>query len=213
MTVAVQERSAFRANPPLGALRANDRDRRGAVATHAGDRDAEFTAFVRARGAALSRTAFFLAGDRHLAEDLVQTALAETYVRWGSISDPANAEAYTRRVLVSANAAWWRRRSASELPMHTAPDAAGPDDTAAVAERAPLVDALRRLPAKQRAAVVLRFYDDLSEADTARALGCSVGSVKRHTSRGLDRLRRLVDGDESVRFRTVGNPEVNPLWP
>lgn len=162
-------------------------------------RDAEFTAFVRARAAALSRTAYFLAGDPHLAEDLVQTALAETYVRWSSIR--GDAEPYARRALVSANAAWWRRRSAGELPVHSTPEPVGPDATAVVAERAPIVAALRQLPAKQRAALVLRYYDDLSEADTARALGCSVGSVKVHTSRGLQRLRALLGEDAPVTFR------------
>jgi len=169
-------------------------------------RDADFTAFVRARGAALSRTAYFLAGDAHLAEDLVQTALAETYVRWHSIR--GDAEPYARRALVSANAAWWRRRSASEVPVNSTPDAAGPDDTAAVAERVRVVEALRTLPARQRAALVLRFYDDLSEADTARALGCSVGSVKRHTSRGIEKLRHHLGEDHLVALR----PRPEPAW-
>ncbi|HEX8002822.1 MAG TPA: SigE family RNA polymerase sigma factor [Mycobacteriales bacterium] len=168
-------------------------------------RDAEFTAFVRARGAALARTAWFLAGDPHLAEDLVQTALAETYVRWPSVSDP---EAYARRALVSANAAWWRRRSAGEVPVRATPDAAGPDDTAAVAERVRVVAALRLLPAKQRAALVLRYYDDLSEADTARAMGCSAGSVKRHVWRGLARLRALLGEEQVAALR----PEPGASW-
>lgn len=154
-----------------------------------GDRDDAFTAFVRESGAALTRTAFFLTGDRHLAEDLVQTALAQTYVHWRRVDEPA---AYARRVLVNANASWWRRRSATEVPVDVTPDAALPDTTAAVAEREPIVAALRLLPAKQRAAVVLRYYADLSEAATADALGCSVGSVKQHTARGLDRLRALL---------------------
>ncbi|MDQ1712540.1 MAG: hypothetical protein QOE45_1990 [Frankiaceae bacterium] len=167
-------------------------DRRCAV--H--ERDVAFTAFVRERGPALTRTAFFLTGDRHLAEDLVQTALAQTYVHWSRIRDLDQVEAYTRRVLVNANAAWWRRRSASEVPVDSVPDVAGADDTLAVAEREPLVAALRRLPQRQRAAVVLRYYADLSEADTAAALGCTLGTVKRHTSRGLDRLRRLMAGED-----------------
>jgi RNA polymerase sigma-70 factor (sigma-E family) len=157
-------------------------------------RDAAFTAFVRERGAALSRTAFFLTGDRHLAEDLVQTALAQTYVHWHRIRDYAQVEAYARRILVNANAAWWRRLSSGETPVEAAPDVALPDPTAAVAERAPLVEALRRLPARQRAAVVLRYYADLSEAETADAMGCTTGSVKRHTSRGVERLRALLSG-------------------
>jgi RNA polymerase sigma-70 factor (sigma-E family) len=162
------------------------------------DRDAAFTAFVRERGAALTRTAFFLTGDRHLAEDLVQTALAQTYVHWSRIRDLDQVEAYTRRVLVNANAAWWRRRSATEVPVEAFPDVAGGDDTLAVAEREPLVAALRRLPQRQRAAVVLRYYADLSEADTAAALGCTLGTVKRHTSRGLERLRSLMAGESPL---------------
>lgn len=166
-------------------------------------RDAAFTAFVRERGAALTRTAFFLTGDRHLAEDLVQTALAQTYVHWGRIRDLDQVEAYTRRILVNANAAWWRRRSATEVPVDAIPDVAGVDDTLAVAEREPLVEALRRLPQRQRAAVVLRYYADLSEADTAAALGCTLGTVKRHTSRGLERLRSLMAGEPAAAPLTV----------
>lgn len=172
-------------------------------------RDAAFTAFVREHGPALARTAYFLTGDLDLADDLVQTALAEVYVRWASIQDAAAVEAYARRVLVSANAAWWRRRSAREVPTADLPELQVDDDAAAVADRVPLVAALRQLTPRQRAAVVLRFYDDLSEADTAKALGCSVGSVKRHTARGLDRLRRLVDTDRTARYRVS---EVRPTW-
>jgi RNA polymerase sigma-70 factor (sigma-E family) len=171
-------------------------------------RDAAFTAFVRERGAALSRTAFFLTGDRHLAEDLVQTALAQTYVHWHRIRDHAQVEAYARRILVNANAAWWRRLSSGETPVEAAPDVVLPDPTAAVAERAPLVEALRRLPARQRAAVVLRYYADLSEAETAAAMGCTTGSVKRHTSRGVERLRALLSGTDASTLPVVGSRPV-----
>jgi RNA polymerase sigma-70 factor (sigma-E family) len=158
-------------------------------------RDAAFTEFARTGGPGLARTAFFLTGDRHLAEDLVQTALAQVYVHWDSIRDHEQVEAYARRVLVNANAAWWRRRSATELPVDVLPDLPARDDPAAYAEREPLVAALRTLPARQRAALVLRFFEDRSEADTAAILGCSTGSVKRHTSRGLDKLRVALDGE------------------
>lgn len=174
------------------------------------DRDDAFTAFVRASGPALSRTAFFLTTDSHLAEDLVQSALAQTYAHWPSIRDLGSAEAYARRILVNANAAWWRRRSATELPIEVVPDGVRPDDTAAIAEREPLMAALRLLSPRQRAALVLRFFDDLSEADTARILGCSAGSVKRHTARGLDRLRELL-GQEAVAPLRV-RPVVEPTW-
>jgi RNA polymerase sigma-70 factor (ECF subfamily) len=175
-----------------------------------GARDAAFTEFARAAGPSLARTAFFLAGDRHLAEDLVQTALAQTYVHWGSIRDHDAATAYARRVLVNANAAWWRRRSSGETPVETTPDVTVADATAAVAERAPLVAALRALPARQRAAVVLRYYADLSEADTARAMGCTTGSVKRHTSRGVERLRLLLGGSPEPLAVPALAPE--PTW-
>jgi RNA polymerase sigma factor (sigma-70 family) len=112
-------------------------------------------------------------------------------------------------VLVNANAAWWRRRSASEVPVRATPDTALPDATVAVAERHRLLAALHRLPARQRAALVLRFYDDLGENETARIMGCSVGSVKRHTSRGLERLRRDVDGEPLAALRP--RPEVEPF--
>jgi RNA polymerase sigma-70 factor (ECF subfamily) len=155
-------------------------------------RDAAFTAFVRNSSQSLARTAFFLTGDRHLAEDLVQTALAQTYVHWHRVRDVEQVEAYARRVLVNANAAWWRRRSAAEVPVDTTPDVAIADGTAAFAEREPLVRALRELPARQRAALVLRYFEDRSERETAEIMGCTTGSVKRHTSRGLDRLRALL---------------------
>jgi RNA polymerase sigma-70 factor (sigma-E family) len=170
-------------------------------------RDAAFTAFVRRSGPALGRTAFFLTGDRHLAEDLVQTALAQTYVHWHRIRDTEQVEAYARRILVNANAAWWRRRSATEVPAETLPDVAAADDTAAYAAREPLVAALRQLPARQRAALVLRFFEDRSEAETAAILGCSTGSVKRHTSRGLDRLRALLGGDPAAAALRVTTAE------
>ena len=161
-------------------------------------RDEEFTAFVRARGPALARTACFLAGDVTRGEDLLQSALAATYVRWRSMPDIESLEAYVRRALVRSNAAWWRRRVSSELPVDVLPDRAVADATEGVVERDALMAALRRLPARQRAAVVLRFYDDLSEARTAELLGCSAGSVKQHTSRGLARLRELLPEPEEA---------------
>jgi RNA polymerase sigma-70 factor (sigma-E family) len=160
-----------------------------------GDRDAAFTAFVRASGPGLARTAFFLTGDRHLAEDLVQTALAQVYVHWGRIRDERQVEAYARRVLVNANAAWWRRRSSTELPVEAMPELPATDDPAAYAEREPVVAALRTLPARQRATLVLRFFEDRSEAETAAILGCSTGSVKKQTSRALEKLRVALDGE------------------
>ena len=170
-------------------------------------RDDAFTAFARDAGPGLVRTAYFLTGDLHLAEDLAQTALAQTYVHWRRVGEPA---AYARRVLVNANAAWWRRRSATETPVDVLPDVAVADHTAAVADRDPLVAALRRLPARQRAAVVLRYYADLSERDAADAMGCTTGSVKKHTSRGVERLRALLAESPDAAPHVVARPVVEP---
>jgi RNA polymerase sigma-70 factor (sigma-E family) len=170
-------------------------------------RDDAFTAFAREAGPGLVRTAFFLTGDRHLAEDLAQTALAQTYVHWPRVDEPL---AYARRVLVNANAAWWRRRSATETPVDALPDVATHDGTAAVAERGPLVAALRQLPARQRAAVVLRYYADLSENDVAAAMGCTAGSVKKHVSRGVERLRVLLSDTPDAMPRIASRAVLEP---
>jgi len=154
------------------------------------DRDARagFAEFVGARGQALQRTAYLLTSDWALAEDLVQTSLARAYPRWQWISgdDP---EAYVRRVLVNTWSSWWRRRwrgevSTGELPEHAAPDAFASAD-----RRGALRDALARLPKRQRAIVVLRYHEDMSEAQVADLLGISVGTVKSQASRALAKLR------------------------
>jgi RNA polymerase sigma-70 factor (sigma-E family) len=156
-------------------------------------RDEEFVAFVRERGRALARTATLLAGDPQSGEDLLQTALALTYVRWRRSSDIDDLERYVRVVLVRSQISWRRRLSSTELPTDSGfGEIAVPDIAERFADRAPLLAALHQLSPKQRSALVLRFFDDLSEADTAQVLGCSTGSVKQHTSRGLARLRELL---------------------
>jgi RNA polymerase sigma-70 factor (sigma-E family) len=147
-----------------------------------------FEEFVAARYAALLRTAYLLTQDRGLAEDLVQTALAKCWLGWKRIryDDPGP---YVHRVLVNTYTAWWRRRWNSEYPTEDLPQGGGPVSHHAVDERVDLADALRRLPRRMRAVVVLRFYEDLSEAETARILGCSAGTVKSQTSRALAKLR------------------------
>lgn len=147
-----------------------------------------YAEFVRARGAALQRTSFLLTGDWALAEDLLQTALAKTYLRWDRVvlHDP---EAYVRRVLVTTYSSWWRRRWRGELPHGELPDGAGEDRWADVDARTALADALARLPRRMRAVVVLRFHEDLTEAATAEALGVSVGTVKSQTAKALAKLR------------------------
>ncbi len=149
-----------------------------------------FTAFAAARYRALVRTACLLVGDRGHAEDLVQTALVRTYAAWGRLEDPANAEAYARKTLVRAAGRWRARRWRGEVPTEEVPDSTAPE----MADLRELHSALRRLPAAQRAVLVLRYYDDLTEAQTAAALGISVGTVKSRASRALAALRE----DETV---------------
>ncbi|GAB4051570.1 hypothetical protein GCM10028775_28810 [Catellatospora paridis] len=140
-----------------------------------------------ARGGALSRTAFLLTGEHHAAEDLVQSALAKAATRWRQIRDGGQPEAYVRRIMINEQISWWRRRPAR--PVAEVPDRPGPDSGQRVLDRLVLDRALDQLSPRQRATVVLRFYEDLSEADTASALDCSVGAVKRYTHDGLARLR------------------------
>jgi RNA polymerase sigma-70 factor (sigma-E family) len=134
-----------------------------------------------------------LTGDRALAEDLVQTALAKTYLAWGRIRDREAVEAYTRRTMVTTYASWWRRRWRGEVPTGTLPDRPGDDPYGQVDSSLPLRAALARLPRRMRAVVVLRYWDDLSAAEVAAILGCSVGTVQSQASRGLAKLRADVD--------------------
>ena len=151
----------------------------------------EFTAFVRARGPALQRLAWLLTADPEAAQDLVQEALARVVPRWDRIADGAR-EAYVRTAIRSIWVDGWRRRRGARLDVvPEVEDAAAADGTDGVAARLTLEEALARLTARQRAVLVLRFYEDLSEAATAQALGISVGTVKSQTSHALARLRVL----------------------
>jgi RNA polymerase sigma-70 factor, ECF subfamily len=163
------------------------------------DGDAAFTAFVAARGAALLRTAYLLTGDHQAGEDLVQTALAKTYVAWPRIRDKGAVEAYVRRTMVTTHTSWWRRHWRGETPTEHLPDDASADPMREHDERDRIWRHLGRLSERQRAVVVLRFYEDLGEAETAALLGCSQGAVKSHTNRALARLRAALaeDGDTS----------------
>ncbi|MEV4411744.1 SigE family RNA polymerase sigma factor [Catellatospora sp. NPDC049609] len=146
-----------------------------------------FHEFVVARGGALSRTAYLLTGEHHAAEDLVQSALAKAAVRWRQIVANGHPEAYIKRTMINEHISWWRRRPAR--PMAELPELPGPDEPRQVVDRVVLGRALDTLTAKQRAVVVLRYYEDLSEADTAAAMGCSVGTVKSQTHLALGKLR------------------------
>ncbi|UMG93926.1 SigE family RNA polymerase sigma factor [Nocardioides sp. TF02-7] len=155
-------------------------------------RDA-FDEFVRARTTALTRTAYLLTGDAHLAEDLVQTALFKAARAWHRIEgDP---EPYVRRILYTQNVSWWRRRRWRETPL------ASYDDTAVAADtdlRLSLEDALRRLTERQRTVLVLRFFEDLTEVQTAAALGIGAGTVKSIARQALARLRTLAPDLEQL---------------
>ena len=158
----------------------------------------EFREFVAARSAALLRTAYLLAGDWATAEDLLQTALTKTYLAWKRLGEIEAVEPYARRVLVNTATSWWRRRWHGERPTEVLPERAAPDRVEEQVERDALWRHVRALPARQRAILVLRFYEDMSEAQTAALLEISAGTVKSQTSRALNTLRRRLgaeDGD------------------
>lgn len=153
--------------------------------------DDDFAGLVGRWAPALLRVAFPLTGDHGRAEDLLQTALGQTSRRWRRLADRDYACSYVRKVLVITHASWHRRRRAPEVLLAQLPDVAAPtpgDDPAGLGSA---LTALEALPPRMRAVIVLRFYEDLTEADTAAALGCSTGSVKGQSSRGLARLRNL----------------------
>jgi RNA polymerase sigma-70 factor, ECF subfamily len=152
--------------------------------------DAQFRQFVAERWTALLRTAYLLAGDWATAEDLVQTTLTKTYIAWRRLGHIEVAEAYARRVLLNTSTSWWRRRWHGERPTAVLPERPCPDRVDEHVERDALWRHVRDLPARQRAVLVLRFYEDLTEVETARALGVSVGTVKSQASRALAGLRR-----------------------
>lgn len=150
----------------------------------------QFRVFVVAHSRGLMRLAYLLTQDHHLAEDLVQTALLRAYRNWARVSGVERPEAYVHKILVNERRMWWRRRRIQDDPHADLPDRPGPDTSADVDTRDALWRELARLPARTRAVLVLRYWEDDSEADTAEILCCSAGTVKSHASRGLARLRR-----------------------
>jgi RNA polymerase sigma-70 factor (sigma-E family) len=148
-----------------------------------------FDEFVAARSTHLLRTAYLLTRDHALAEDLLQTALTKAWFRWDRLDgDP---EPYVRKVLVNTYASWWRRRWNGETPSDELPEPGRSGDSHAAdpTDTHDLWTALGRLPRRQRAVVVLRYFEDLSEAETARLLDCSVGTVKSQAAKALAKLR------------------------
>jgi len=145
----------------------------------------DFTEYVAARGRALWRAAWLLTGDAQLAEDLVQTALTKAWPHYDRVSSNGSFEAYVRRAMVTTYTSWRGRRWRGEIPAGFLPEGAAPDDGCDL----DLVRALAGLSPRQRAVVVLRYFEDLTETETAAALGCSLGTVKAHHSRAIAHLR------------------------
>jgi len=157
--------------------------------------EAAFHEFVAARSASLFRTALLMVGgDHQLAQDLLQESLVKPYVAWPRLRAVANAEAYARRVVVTTSISWWRRRSFHERPTDPLPELVVADLADSVAGRLDLWPLVQALPPRQRAAVVLRYCEDLSEVQTAELMGCSVGAVKKNASVGLAKLRDRMGG-------------------
>lgn len=153
-------------------------------------RDAEFTEYLAARQAALLRTAYLVCGDRHQAEDVLQTALAKLYLSWDKVRDRGAVDAYVRRIVVNETTSAWRRPwHRRERPTDQVPETTAHHDEYDEGRSAALWEVVRSLPPKARAVVVLRYYEQLSEAETAETLGISKGTVKSQTSRAMSMLR------------------------
>ena len=151
------------------------------------DSRAGFDEFVAARSSRLLRTAYLLTHDRGLAEDLLQTALSKAWFAWSRID--ADPEPYVRRILVNTYATWWRRKWNGEQPSDETHEAVEAGHDEAIAARHDLWVAMARLPRRQRAVIVLRYFEDLTEAQTAATLDCSIGTVKSQTAKALAKLR------------------------
>ncbi|MCU4187178.1 SigE family RNA polymerase sigma factor [Acidiferrimicrobium sp. IK] len=164
----------------------------------------QFRQFVRSRAAPLHRTAYLLCGDWHLADDLVQEALAKTFRHWRRVQLADSPDAYVRRILINeANRHFKRNRHAAtpvdvQTRSHDPADPSQPDASGGLARRDLLLAALLALPERQRATVVLRHLEGMTEAETAAILGCSEGTVKSQTFRALHTLNDLITRQEST---------------
>ena len=157
------------------------------------DKDADFAAYLAARQASLLRTAYLLTGNRHDAEDLTQTAFAKLYLAWDKVRDRGSIDGYVRRILVNEhNSLWrraWKRREHPQDHTVLARVDAPRNDEYDEGRGSALWDLVQTLPRKARAVVVLRYYEEMTEAETAEVLGITVGTVKSQTSRALATLR------------------------
>ncbi|GAA2559947.1 SigE family RNA polymerase sigma factor [Winogradskya consettensis] len=161
------------------------------------DRDGAFAEYFAARSGAMRGTAFLLCGDWHRAEDLVQTAFTKLYRHWNRVSHHEALDPYVRQVLIrtyidDGRRGWWRRERPSDTPADRPAPPASSDD------RLVLLQALAEVPPRQRAVLVLRYWEDMTVDETAAALGCSAGTVKSQASRGLDTLRALMSPPVTV---------------
>jgi RNA polymerase sigma-70 factor (sigma-E family) len=160
--------------------------------------DERFAVYVRARGHHHLRVAILLTGDWHAAEDLVQASLAKLYRAWPRLDTATDPDAYLRRIMVNTHRSWWRTRWRRETPAADLPDRTGASGVD-LADQHAAGDQVRRalatLPRQQRAVLVLRYFEDQSEAEVARLLGCSPGTVKTHAHRGLRALRAVLGPD------------------
>jgi RNA polymerase sigma-70 factor (sigma-E family) len=174
-------------------LVAGSRTRTGAGVGRRADRDAEFTEYLNARQPSLLRTAYLLTGDRHQAEDILQTSLAKLYLAWHKVNDRSSVDAYVRRIMVNENNSLWRRGwKKREYAAEQLPEGDPHHDSYDEGLGAALWQVVQTLPPKARAVVVLRYYEQLSETETADVLGISVGTVKSQCSRALASLRERV---------------------
>jgi len=151
--------------------------------------DTEFTEFMQGRWAQLVRLGYGLTGDRQLGEDLAQTALARAYASWPRVRRAGDPDAYVRKIMVNANHGRFRKHRVPERLTDRPPDTVLADPVSD--DRSTLIAALMTLPYGQRAVVVLRYWMDMTEAETAATLGCSIGNVKSQASRALAKLRMI----------------------
>lgn len=166
------------------------------------DRDAEFSEYMAARQPSLLRTAYLLTGDRHAAEDLVQTTLAKLYLAWDRVQRRELVDGYARRILVNEHTSLWRRH---ETTTDRVPEASVSFTEPVGGRNEALWRFVQSLPRKQRAVVVLRYYEELSEAETAEVLRISVGTVKSQASRALAAMRARVDDVPELRGERSGS--------
>ena len=153
----------------------------------------DFSEFVVNHEQQLLRAAYLLTGDRGHAEDLLQTALSKAFRHWTRVGSSEHPAAYVRRAMVNTHISWRRRLMSTEQVIGTIPDRGGEDVQSSSAVEDEVWQALLSLSPRVRAVLVLRFYEDLTEPETARVLGCSISSVNTYTARGLAALKRLLD--------------------